>query len=330
MSFQDELKNTIKLLTVPGKGLLAADESTATIAARFAPINLASTTENHRTYRELLFTTPNINQFICGVILFEETLFQSTKDGKPFPQYLQENNIVPGIKVDLGLAPLINTDNEKVTLGFDDLPQRLAKYKAAGARFAKWRAALAISDIKPSYLAMSSNAEGLARYAAICQSQGIIPIVEPEILMDGDHTIERCAIVTEKMQHIVFEALVRHKVQLEYMILKPNMVISGIDCKTQASIDDVAQATFTVLKRTTPAAVPTINFLSGGQSDVDAIAHLKAMNTLGEKPWRLSFSYGRALQDACLKAWQGKPENVIAAQKAFYYQAQQNSAACMA
>lgn len=330
MTFQDELKNTIALLSAPGKGLLAADESTSTIAARFAPIQLESTSENHRAYRDLLFTTPGINEFISGVILFEETLFQSTKAGKPFPQYLQENGIVPGIKVDLGLAPLVNTDNEKITLGFDDLPQRLAKYKAAGARFAKWRAALSITDIKPSCLAMSANAENLARYAAICQSQGIVPIVEPEILMDGDHTLERCAVVTEKMQHLVFEALVRHKVQLEYMILKPNMVISGTDCKTQASVAEVAQATVAVLKRTTPPAVPIIAFLSGGQSDVNATAHLKMMNSLGQQSWVLTFSYGRALQDACIKTWQGKPENVAAAQKAFYHQAQQNSAASLA
>lgn len=323
----NELDATMAQVMVPGKGILAADESTATIASRFAPIHLASTPENHRAYRELLFTTPNINQFLWGVILFEETLFQTTRAGQPFAQYLQEHGIIPGIKVDQGLTVLTNSHNEKITLGLDTLEQRLMKYKAAGACFAKWRGVFNIADRKPSYLAMISNAECLARYAAMCQAQGIVPIVEPEVLMEGDHSLERCAEVTRNVLNVVFEALNRHKVQLECMILKPNMILPGTSCKNAASILDVVHATVTVLRRTVPAAVPNISFLSGGQSDVDATAHLKAMNDLGQHPWKLSFSYGRALQDACLKVWQGKPENVIAAQKIFYYHAEQNFAA---
>ena len=322
------LKETMAKIAVSGKGILAADESTSTIASRFAPINLASTTENHRAYRELLFTTPNINQFLWGVILFEETLFQTTQSGQPFADYLLAQGILPGIKVDQGLTALTNSDDEKITLGLDTLEQRLTKYKAAGARFAKWRGVFSITDKTPSYLTMVSNAECLARYAAMCQAQGIVPIVEPEVLMDGDHTLERCAVVTENVLRVVFEALNRHKVQLETMILKPNMALPGTNCKNSASILEVAQATVTVLRRTVPAAVPNISFLSGGQSDVDATVHLKAMNNLGPHPWKLSFSYGRALQDACIKTWQGKPENVAEAQKVFYAIAEKNSAAC--
>lgn len=325
---EQELKSTMEKITVRGKGILAADESTPTIAARFAPIHLPSTPENHRAYRDLLFTTPGINEFLWGVILFEETLYQSTKSGQPFPLYLQENGIVPGIKVDEGTTILTNTEGEKITLGLDTLEERIQKYKAAGARFAKWRAVITISENTPSALALRSNAEALARYAAICQAYGIVPIVEPEVLMDGNHSLEKCEEVTEKTLHCVFKALFRHKVKLEYMILKPNMVLPGKENKISASVHEVAQATVRVLRRTVPAAVPNISFLSGGQSDIEATAHLKAMNALGQHPWLLSFSYGRALQDACLKTWGGKPENISAAQKVFYDIAKQNSMAC--
>lgn len=323
-----ELEATMLQLAVPGKGILAADESTATIAKRFASIKVESTAESRRTYRELLFTTPGADEFISGVIMYEETLGQKTSRGELFAEYLSGQGIVPGIKVDKGVTVLPNATDEKITQGLDGLTERLMTYKEMGARFAKWRGVLNIAANVPSRLAIHANAEALARYAAICQDQGIVPIVEPELLMDGDHSLERCAQATEQVLQAVFKKLNKYKVILECMILKPNMVIPGVEHKTKASVNDVAQATLKVLRRTVPAAVPTINFLSGGQSAVDSTKHLNAMNTGKTQPWLLSFSYGRALQDPCLKTWQGKTENFQAAQKAFYQRAKLNAAAC--
>ncbi|MFI4954780.1 MAG: class I fructose-bisphosphate aldolase [Gammaproteobacteria bacterium] len=327
--YTQELNDTIQQLVVPGKGILAADESSGTIAKRFAEIHLESTEENRRAYRELLFTTPNINSYIAGVILYDETIKQSTQAGQPFPDLLHERGIMPGIKVDKGLIPLAGAENENITEGLDGLGQRLIDYKKMGARFAKWRAAIPITEQLPSRLAITANAEALARYAAICQSLGIVPIVEPEVLMDGDHTLERCAIVNAEVLRVVFAALARHQVILECMLLKPSMVVPGKQHQPQSSIMEVAQATVTVLRRTVPCAVPSINFLSGGQSPTEATAHLNAMNTLGAQPWALSFSFARALQEPCLKVWQGKAENVEAAQKILYEGAKLNSAACL-
>jgi len=323
-----ELEATTLQLAVPGKGILAADESTGTITKRFNSVQVEPTTENRRAYRELLFTTPGISDFINGVILFEETLGQRAGNGKLFSDLLAEQNIIPGIKVDKGVTPLPGTLEETITQGLDGLSERLQNYKHMGARFAKWRGVLKISTQEPSCLAMAANAEALARYAAICQAQGIVPIVEPELLMDGDHTLEHCAQATEKTLHTVFAALIKYKVILECMILKPNMVLPGAGHQSQANIKDVAQATLKVLRRTVPAAVPSINFLSGGQSAEDATKHLQAMNTNRPQPWLLSFSYGRALQDPCLKTWRGQAENIQAAQQVFYKRAKLNSAAC--
>lgn len=320
-----ELEATILQLAVAGKGILAADESTGTIAKRFASIQLESTLENRRVYRELLFTTPGMEEFINGIILYEETLGQRASNGKLLPELLAERGIVPGIKVDKGITNLPFT-GEKITQGLDGLAERLRTYKEMGARFAKWRAVLNISDTLPSSLAIHANAEALARYAALCQDQGIVPIVEPELLMDGNHSIERCAQATEKTLYKVFKALRKYKVILECIVLKPSMVIPGTE-HTAAKVNEVAQATLKVLRRTVPAAVPTINFLSGGQSSELATQHLNAMNVGKPQPWVLSFSYGRALQDHCLKTWQGKPENIKAAQQAFYKRAKLNAAA---
>jgi fructose-bisphosphate aldolase, class I len=323
------LNATINQLVVPGKGILAADESSGTISKRFAAIGLESTEENRRAYRELLFTTPDLEPFISGVILYDETLKQSTKDGQPFPELLSNRGIVPGIKVDKGLIPLSGTENEMITEGLDGLAYRLIEYKKLGARFAKWRVVFTVTEQYPSPLAIAANAEVLARYAAICQSLGIVPIVEPEVLIDGDHTLSRCAIVTTEVLRSLFSALARYQVVLECIILKTSMVLSGKAHQPQASITDVAQATITILRRTVPAAVPSINFLSGGQSDSVATAHLNAINMLGPQPWNLSFSFARALQEPCLKAWQGKAENVEAAQKILHHRASLNSLACL-
>ncbi len=325
----NELKTTITQITTAGKGILAADESTNTIKKRFDTINLTSTEEARRDYRELLFSTPNIGNFISGAILFEETLEQTTAQGQSMVALLKSQGIIPGIKVDLGVIHLANSDQEKTTQGLDGLPERLAHYKALGARFAKWRATFDITDTKPSMQAITTNATILARYAAICQEQGIVPIVEPEVLMDGTHTIERCAEVTELVLTAVFAALSHHKVHLEGIILKPNMVISGTQCSTQATTEQVATMTLDVFHRTVPAAVPTINFLSGGQSEVDATAHLQAMNALGNPPWNLSFSYGRALQAPAIAAWAGKAENVTAGQAQLLKRAKANTAATL-
>jgi fructose-bisphosphate aldolase, class I len=309
-----ELLSTVKRMSTRGKGILAADESTGTITKRFDTIGVESTEENRRRYREILLTTPGIEDSICGVILYEETLYQKTSDGTPFTQYLKEHGIAPGIKVDKGLIDLANTDAEKTTQGLDGLSERMADYQKAGAEFAKWRAVFTIDEGKPSWAVIQSNAEGLARYAAICQAHGIVPIVEPEVLINGTHTIERCADVTELVLNEVFRILKLHNVLLEGIILKPSMAIHGDLCTTKATPEAVATRTVEMLKRTTPAAVPTINFLSGGQSSKQATLHLDLMNKSGDLPWNLSFSYGRALQEHSLKAWAGSEENVEKAQ----------------
>lgn len=321
------LSKTIEAMTERGKGILAADESSPTIKKRFDTIHLESTEENRRAYRELLFSTPNINKYLYGVILYEETLKQKTKNGIAFPEYLAKLGIVPGIKVDNGLIPFESSLEEKITQGLDGLPDRLKEYKNLGARFAKWRDVYSISDNTPSRILIKTNAELLARYAMMCQQAGIVPIVEPEILMDGNHSIETCACVTEAVLHAVFRSLYKHSVQLEYMILKPSMVIAGKDCSKNSTPEEVAENTIRIFRRTVPAAVPSINFLSGGQSDIQATENLNAINNLGPQPWYLSFSYGRALQAPCLKAWLGKSENVKAAQEALLKRAKLNGAA---
>ena len=325
-----DLALTAQKMSVPGKGILAADESTKTITKRFDGIQVQSTEENRRRYREILFTTPGVAEFLHGVILYEETLYQKTADGTPFPEFLANMGILPGIKVDKGLINLALSDNEKVTQGLDGLAERLASYRDVGARFAKWRAVYDITDSKPSNQAIATNAEVLARYAAICQTQQIVPIVEPEVLIDGSHTIERCYEVTNAVQKAVFEALSRHNVVLEHIILKPSMVISGNQCAEQASREQVAELTLKCLQANVPAAVPSICFLSGGQSDEQATEHLQLMNAMAEnKPWELSYSYGRALQAPCLKAWLGKEDNVALAQRALYKRCLLNTRAAL-
>jgi fructose-bisphosphate aldolase class I len=282
-----------------------------------------------RAYRDMLFTAPKLGDYISGIILFEETLKQNALNGKPFPELLKQNGMVPGIKVDKGLINIPFTAEEKVTQGLDGLAERFVEYKKLGARFAKWRATYAITDQLPSMLAVHMNANILARYAAICQEQDIVPIVEPEILIDGQHTIERCYEVSEVVLHALFDALFNHHVQLEHIILKPSMVISGKECAKKANFEQVAQATVKVLRRTVPGAVPTINFLSGGQSDVQATKHLQLMNQDARLPWNVSFSYSRALQNASMQVWQGKDENIKAAQAALLHRAKLNSAASL-
>lgn len=323
------LQEIIEFLSQKDKGILAADESTSTIEKRFNDINTQSTPDTRCTYRKFLFTTPDIEKYLVGAILFEETLTQTTPEGERLSEILFNRNILPGIKVDRGLIPLINSDNEKTTQGLDGLPERLKQYKADGAYFAKWRAVYDITDKKPSMLAIQTNAELLARYAANCQAVGIVPIVEPEVLMDGDHTIERCYDVTIRVLRAVFTALARHKVSLEHMILKPNMVVPGKDCAQQASANQIATLTIDAFNKTVPAAVPTIAFLSGGQSDVKATENLNAMNAMGPHPWGLSYSYGRALQAPALSAWQGDDTNIPVAQEALRKRCQLNSAACL-
>jgi len=316
-----------------GRGILAADESTPTCTKRFDSIGVDSTEANRNAYRDMLFTTPDMEEFISGVILFDETLRQSTlKDGTPFPEYLTNLNVIPGIKVDKGAHPLSGTEGEKVTEGLDGLDTRLKEYYELGARFAKWRAVITISESEPSGTCVVANAHALARYAALCQENGIVPIVEPEILMDGSHTIEDSFIVTEEVLHSVFYELYGQNVLLEGMILKPNMVLSGYKCSEQASVDEVAEMTVTVLKRCVPSAVPGIAFLSGGQSNEDATAHLNSMNRIlgNSSPWNLTYSYGRALQASALDTWSGKEENVSAAKDAFYKRAKLNSLATKA
>jgi fructose-bisphosphate aldolase, class I len=329
MNCLKDLQNTIEKFSQKGKGILAADESTPTITKRFAALGIASTEETRRAYRELLMLTPTINDYIAGVILYEETLNQTISSGFSFPEALKKSGILPGIKVDKGLTHLANTLDENITQGLDGLAERLIEYKAKGACFAKWRAVYNISEHTPSLLAIQTNAEVLARYAAICQEQGIVPIVEPEVLIDGDHTLERCEAVTEPVLQAVFEALFRHRVKLEYIVLKPSMVINGKTCPEKVSVSAVAAATVAVLRRTVPSAVPTINFLSGGQSAEQATAHLNAINLLGPLPWNVSYSYARALQDPCMKTWLGKANNISQAQQAFIKRAKLNSLAAM-
>lgn len=328
MSTQDDLQSTIRDMVQRGKGILAADESTPTITKRFQAVGIESNESTRRTYRQLLLSTPGIGEFVAGVILYEETLGQQADDGTPMVDVALRAGIVPGIKVDKGLVALPNAPGDKVTQGLDGLPERLAGYKAQGARFAKWRAVYAIGPANPTPLAIETNAEGLARYAAICQEAGIVPIVEPEVLIDGEHTIAQCEAVTEAVQHEVFHALKRHRVQLEYMILKPNMVVPGKACAAKAPPEEVAERTVRVLRRTVAAAVPSINFLSGGLSPQEATAFLNAMNAgHANLPWLLSFSYARALQEPPMAIWAGKAANVAAAQAAFIKRARLNGLA---
>ena len=324
----DELQATIEAMLRPGCGLLAADESAPTIAKRFSAIGVESTEAARRAYRSILLATPGLGDHISGVILFEETLGQKADDGTPLSQVAAKQGIVPGIKVDAGKIALAHAPGDEITQGLDGLAKRLAVYKAQGARFAKWRAVYNVSATLPGWLAMQANADSLARYAAICQEQGIVPIVEPEVLMDGDNDIERCAQVTEAVLVEVFHALRRHAVVLEHMVLKPNMVVPGKGNAQRATPTQVAQATLQVLRRSVPAAVPGIFFLSGGQTPQEATANLDAINRRGTQPWVLSFSYGRALQETVLQAWQGKAANVGAAQAALAKRARLNSAAC--
>ena len=311
-----------------GKGILAADESTPTCKKRFDSINVQSTEENRNKYRNMLFTADGIENYISGVILFDETLRQSTMEGGvPFPEHLTKLGILPGIKVDKGAKQLANTDDEKITEGLDGLRDRLKEYYDLGARFTKWRAVITIGENMPTAYCMSANAHALARYAALCQEQGLVPIVEPEILMDGSHSIEESYQLTTETLYNVFYELVSQGVELEGMVLKPNMVLSGYDCSEQASVEQVAEMTVDCFLNTVPAAVPGIAFLSGGQSDELATAHLNVMNQIKGTPWNLTFSYGRALQAPALKAWSGKDENISSAQDAFMKRAKFNSLA---
>ena len=321
------LHDTALGMVAKGRGILAADESTSTIGKRFDGIKVENTEENRRAYRDMLFTSPGIEKYTSGVIFYEETLFQKAADGTPFPQLLAKKGVIPGIKVDKGAKDLAGAPGELVTEGLDGLRERLTKYKEAGARFAKWRAVITIGKGIPTDYCIHTNAHALGRYAALCQEQDIVPIVEPEVLMDADNTIEVCEEVTDRTLKAVFDELYRQQVALEGIILKPNMVISGKKCKTQADRKTVAARTLAVLKRHVPATVPGIAFLSGGQSDEDATAHLDEMNKLGGGPWILSFSYGRALQAAALKAWAGKTGNVGAGQKAYLHRAKMNGLA---
>ncbi len=322
----ESLKATASALVAPGKGILAADESSGTIKKRFDSIGLESTEENRRGYRELLFTTPGIEDFISGVILFDETIRQSSADGTPFPQLLAGRRIVPGIKVDQGAKPLANAPNETVTEGLDGLRERLEEYRGLGARFTKWRAVISIGEDIPSDYCIWTNAHALARFAALSQEAGLVPIVEPEVLMDGDHTIERSHSVTSRTLQAVFTELFDQRVDFEGMLLKPNMVIQGKE-RGQGSPDEIAEHTLQCFRRVVPAAVPGIVFLSGGQSDEEATANLNAMNARAPHPWELSFSYGRALQAPALKAWGGDPAAVEAGKQAFFHRAKMNSAA---
>jgi fructose-bisphosphate aldolase class I len=322
-----ELRATAHAMVANHRGLLAADESTSTIGKRFNSIHLESTEENRRLYREMLFTTAGATDSISGVILYDETLRQKTRDGVPFPTYLSKLGMIPGIKVDLGAKPLAGYPGETITEGLDGLRERLAEYYKLGARFAKWRAVIDIGSGIPSSYAIEANAEALARYAALCQEASIVPIVEPEVLMDGAHTLSRCEEVTNVVLDRVFTHLFAAGVALEGMVLKPNMVIAGKKCPQQASPQQVAEATLRTLKRQVPPAVPGIAFLSGGQSPTDATLHLSLMNAAGPLPWALTFSYGRALQENALQAWGGKPSGFAVGQQAFAVRAKLNSLA---
>ncbi len=321
------LATIAKAMVASGKGILAADESTGSIEKRLKSVNVESTEANRRAYREMLFTTKGLEEGINGVILFDETLRQKAADGTPFPELLAKKGILPGIKVDTGAKEMALCPGETVTEGLDNLSKRCAEYVKLGAKFAKWRAVITIGADIPSAACVIANAHALARYAAICQAAGLVPIVEPEVLMDGDHTIERCEQVTEWTLRETFAALASQRVVLEHMVLKPSMVISGKSCAKQAGVQEVAARTLQTLKRTVPAAVPGCAFLSGGQSDELATAHLDAMNKIGGAPWALTFSYGRALQHPSLTTWKGSAANVAAAQRALYHRARMNGLA---
>src|SRR5438132_612256 len=323
-----ELKKVAEAMVAPGRGILGADESSGTLKTRFDAIGVESTAENRRDYRELLFRSSEaMSKYISGVILYDETIRQNAKDGTPLVKVIENGGAIPGIKVDKGTKPLPFAPGELITEGLDGLRERLVEYRALGAKFAKWRAVIDIGPGIPSYAAIMTNAHALARYAASCQDEGIVPIVEPEVLMDGDHDAERCYSVTEWVLKTVYEELYYQRVALEGTVLKPNMVVSGKKAAKRASVDQVAEMTVRVLRACVPAAVPGIAFLSGGQSDEDATAHLDAINRIGGLPWKLTFSYGRALQAAPQKAWSGRSENVAAAQRAFTHRAMMNSLA---
>ncbi len=325
----DALNKVAVAMTAPGRGILAADESTGTIKKRFDAIGVESTEANRRDYRELLFRSAEGMKHISGVILYDETIWQKAKDGTPLVKLIEKAGSIPGIKVDEGTKPLPFCPGELITSGLDKLPERLPKYYEQGARFTKWRAVIDIGAGIPTYSCISTNAHALARYAALCQVNQLVPIVEPEVLMDGDHDINRCYEVTEFVLKETFQQLYYQRVALEGMVLKPNMAVAGKKSKKQASVEEVAEKTVKLLKACVPAAVPGIAFLSGGQSDEQATAHLDAMNKIGNLPWRLTFSYGRALQAAPQKAWSGKAENVAAAQRAFAHRAQMNGLAAL-
>jgi fructose-bisphosphate aldolase, class I len=322
-----DLNETARALVAPGKGILAADESTGTIKKRFDSIQIESTEESRRAYRDMLFTTEGAADHISGVILYDETIRQSTTDGTPFPKHLEQQGVIPGIKVDLGAKALAGAPGETVTEGLDGLRERLNEYRELGAKFAKWRAVISIGDGIPSEYCLWTNAHALARYGALCLEAGLVPIIEPEVLMDGDHTIERSFDVTSRTLHAVFTELRDQRVWFEEMLLKPNMVLSGYDCSEQASDQQVAELTLKCFRRHVPSAVPGIVFLSGGQSDEDATARLSTMNAMGPHPWELSFSYGRALQAPALKAWGGESGNVAAGQEAYLHRAKMNGLA---
>jgi fructose-bisphosphate aldolase, class I len=324
-----DLESVARALVAEGKGILAADETIPTLTRRFDALGIASTEHSRRTYREMLFTSPGAAEFISGAILYDETIRQKSSRGTPLAEALSAQGILPGIKVDTGAKPLAGSPDETVTEGLDGLRDRLAEYHAIGARFAKWRAVIHVTDALPSSACVRANAHALARYAALCQEQSLVPIVEPEVLMNGSHTLERSEEVTANVLHAVFHALFEQGVALEGMLLKPNMVVAGKDCSRQPSVAEVATATLRCLRRHAPAAVPGIVFLSGGQGARLATAHLNAINRLpGPKPWKLSFSYGRALQDPALEAWHGRDADMAAGQRAFYRRAQCNGAAC--
>jgi fructose-bisphosphate aldolase class I len=323
----DRLASVARAIVEKGKGILAADESTGTIKRRFDSIQVPSTEDNRRAYRELLFTTPGVDKYISGVILYDETMRQKAQDGIPLPQVLSQQGILPGIKVDKGVKDLPGFAGEKITEGLDGLRERLVEYEDMGAAFAKWRAVIDIGPSMPSRYCINANAQALARYAALCQDVGLVPIVEPEVLMDGAHDIDRCAEVTEATLRALFAELYEAGVALEGALLKPNMVIAGKKSSVQASTEEVAEKTMRTLLRSVPAALPGIVFLSGGQGPAQATENLNAMNAMGAHPWELSFSYGRALQEPVLNAWRGNPANVAAAQRAYYHRSACNGAA---
>jgi fructose-bisphosphate aldolase, class I len=322
------LSKTAAAMVAKGKGILAADESSGTCETRFQSIGIECTEELRRTYRGLLFTTPGIEQFLSGVILFDETIRQKSADGVPFADYLARKGVLPGIKVDKGAHDLALAPGEKVTEGLDGLAKRLDEYFKLGARFAKWRAVITIGEGIPTHACLYANAHALARYSALCQEASIVPIIEPEVLLNGSHSIERCEEVTEATLRATYAALAAHNVAVEHVILKASMVVSGKEAKRQAGVDEVAERTVRVLKRTVPAAQPGVVFLSGGQSDVSATAHLNAMAAMKGLPWPLTFSYSRALQNPALGTWKGQKSNVAAAQRAFHHRAQMNALAC--